>query len=154
MTQLRRWLLYAVLLALGCRERDVPHHFAILLDTSAQLGPEWVELPTTDSLLADRDNNCLVTTLAAGYRPTQWRTEYVDSTGRDTVAFEAYLVLTDGQRHVLTGGGTRTGPEPTAILCDAGPRPDERRWFRAVYIRALHPVSIRRIEWQSYDVSL
>jgi hypothetical protein len=80
----------------------------------------------------------------------------VDSASRDTVRFETYLVLADGRRYALTSHGTRSESDrqPRVILCDAGPRPDHPRWFRAAFIRAIRPVSVSRIEWQSYDASL
>jgi hypothetical protein len=115
-----------------------------------------VELSPSDSLRADRDNNCLVITLGAGYQWTGRSAEFVDSARSDTVRFEADLVFADGRRYALKHQGAmfEYDKEPRAIVCDDGPRPGQPRWFRNAFIRAPRPIAIRRIEWQSYDASL
>ena len=146
------WLFAILLLAAGCEKPDAAHHFATLLDTPRQLGPQWVELSLGDSLRADRDNNCLVITLGEG---SQW-TDLVDPASRDTVRFEADLVFADGRRHPLKRQGVvlEYDKEPRITVCDSGPRPGQPRWFRNAFIRAARPIAVRRIEWQSYDASL
>lgn len=145
-----------VLLTVGCEKPDAPHHFATLLDASTQLGPEWVALSSSDSLRADRHNNCLVITLDTGYQWTSHETELVDPASRDTVRFEADLALADGRRYALKRQGVlfEYDKDPRVTVCDDGPRPGRPRWFRNAFIRAVRPVAVRRIEWQSYDASL
>jgi hypothetical protein len=145
-----------LILTVGCEKPDAAHHFATLLETPTQLGPEWVELSPIDSLRADRDNNCLVITLGAGYQWTERRTEFVDLASRDTVRFEADLMFADGRRYALKRQGVvlEYDKEPRVTVCDDGPRPGQPRWFRSVFIRAARPIAIRHIEWRSYDASL
>lgn len=150
------WFFGIVLLTVGCEKPDAAHHFATLLDTPTQLGPEWVELSPVDSLRADRDNNCLVITLGDGYQRTAMMAEFVDSASRDTVRLEADLLLADGRRYALTSHGVllESDQQPRMTVCDAGPRSNQPRWFRAAFIRAPRAIAIRHIEWQSYDASL
>ncbi len=150
------WLLGILFLTVGCEKPDAAHHFATLLDTPTRLGPEWVELSPVDSLRADRDNNCLLITLGAGYQWTDRRTEFVDLASGDTVQFQADLVLADGRRYHLERQGVRLeyDREPRVTVCGGDPRSGQPRWFRNAFIRAARPVAIRRIEWESYDASL